>query len=75
VGIHYDDGPGFSQDKNLLGMRRLWIGELLLGRLAPAMRAGHDARRAVGGREVVQQPDGIAYPEAGLVSYRAGIAV
>src|SRR5690606_40813488 len=42
-------------------MRRLRIVHCLLRRLAPPLRTGHDASRAIFGGEIIQQPDRIAH--------------
>src|SRR6185295_13920862 len=70
VRVHDDDGPGLPGHQLFTGDGTCHAG---VGQAAPGVRPRNHARGAVLRGEVVEQPDRVAYPVAGVIGDRAGI--
>ena len=73
--VHDGDASGGTEDEGLIGVRPQRVSEHVLRKLRPVVRAGNDSGRAVFRREIVEQPDGIAYPKSVLVGEGSGVTM
>jgi hypothetical protein len=75
VRVHDDDIAGLASYQDLVGMRGVGVGKYVLRKAAEMVATGDAAERAIFEGEVIEQPDGVAYPVAVFIGNRAHIGV